>query len=724
MNAALFHFINDGMRSPALDVLFPVFSDKDLVVIPLFAALCVTLYFGGRRTRTGVLALVLALAIADFGSEEVLKPLIGAMRPYAVEDSVHLHRNGQWMEYKAVWYDLDSRKSFGMPSSHAANIAAAALVLTLLWRPLAWVAVPLAVMVGLSRVYTGNHYPVQVLAGWAWGAACGYAAWRGAFAGVNRWRGPPAPETPPRPVAAERRAFYWLLLLWGLGNFLFIHLPLFGLAGDEAQYWDWSRRMALGYYSKPPMIAYVMDLLVSAGGNQEWAIRSGAVMFSVGTLALVYALTLRMTRNERAALVAALAALAMPVSWAGSVILTIDPLLVFFWTLALYAFHGAVTARGPAWGWWLLTGFALGCGLLSKYTAGVLVLALGLYLLTVDRPRLRTAGPWVALAVALLMQGGVLYWNALHGWVSFRHTAAIGAGDHWSLGQALAQAGSYVGAQLGVASPILFGLFVWAVVVCARRYRADRDAALLALSGGTLFVFYFLVSFRNNPEPNWPVATYPAAAVALGWAYYRTPAGGRPRRWLVAALVLGCALGVSLRSTDLLYLAGSEPPPGASDEYLYLAGLRIDPTLDPTNALRGGPEIGAALREMVGEPQPFELETPPFYFSDRYMLTAWLSFYAPGRPKALCFTWEDRRNQYTVWGGWDAMEGRDAIFVTGGGRERAEAYIKAFVGAGAFASGEYLGEIEVRRGHTEIKTFGVTRFTDYYGEELNAPGDY
>lgn len=719
MDAWLFHLINDSLRSPLLDAVMPVFSDKNYVVIPGALAAVLICYFGGRYARTVVLAVVLAVAAADLGSERVLKPLFQQERPYAREDSVHLHRNGQWIAYQSEWYALDSRKSHGMPSSHAANAAAAAVVLFLARRRTAWVCVPIALLVGLSRVYTGNHYPAQVLAGFVWGGAMGYVAYRGAFWLAARIWGPPgARETDGPSYAPDRKAFHWILAIWVASTFAFLYLGVFDLAGDEAQYWDWSRRLDLCYYSKPPMVAYVIDIFASAGGNNETAIRSAAMLLSAGALALVYALTLRIARSERAALVAAVAALAMPATWAGSALITIDPILVFFWLLAMYAFHRAVAGDR---GMWALTGAALGLGMLAKFTMAVLLLSFALYLLLVDRRSLRTRGPWLALLIAFALQSGVIYWNAQHDWVSFRHTAAIGLDEGgWSLGGSLAQVAEFLGAQAGgVVSPILFGLFAWAVWQCARKARADRDAAYLLLCFGVLFAFYLVVSFTRPPQANWPVAAYPAAAVALGWAWVQRPRGRGMTRLLAAGIALGCLLGAAARSTDVVYLLGAEPSLDERDDRLHLLGMEIDPDVDPTNKLRGGRELGAALEALGYDP-----DEGPFLFSDRYQLTAWLAFYAPGRPRAYCIPIQRRMNQYDLWGGWDELVGRDGLFVTGGDAERAQMWLEFLVQNGVFEEGMCLGTYDVKRGHTVVKTFTISRLSGYTGLELVPEGRY
>jgi hypothetical protein len=54
------------------------------------------------------------------------------------------------------------------------------------------------------------------------------------------------------------------------------------LAGDEAYYWDWGRRPDWCYYSKPPMIGWMMGVIGWLTGNAEWGIRFAALLLGIG----------------------------------------------------------------------------------------------------------------------------------------------------------------------------------------------------------------------------------------------------------------------------------------------------------------------------------------------------------------------------------------------------------------------------------------------------------
>ncbi len=717
MNTALFRFVNSTLKTPWLDRVVPVFSDKDYIVIPGIVAVALALYFGNRRVRTAILALIIALGCSDAGSERVLKNLFDERRPYAEIEGVNLHRGNEWQVYNPANYAVDPRKSNAFPSSHAANVAAIAGTLATITPQTLYVTVPLALAVGFSRVYTGNHYPGDVLGGYGWGLCCAFGAVWLSRRVVRRICGP-EPTSPPEttPLSPERKTLYVLLAAWTLMNFLFVHTNGFTLAGDEAQYWDWSRRLDLSYYSKPPMIAYVIGLLAGAGGNKEWAIRSGAVLLSSLTLALIHALTVRITRRERAGLIAVAALMAMPFSWVGSVLMTIDPLLIACWTAALYTFHRAVNGDR---GMWLLTGLALGLGMLSKYTMAFAYLVFALYLLLLDRRWLRRPQPYVAVLISLACLSGVLYWNYAHDWVSLRHTAAIGADESGLSVKSVGRVFEYVGAQAGLVSPLLFGFLAWAAWKTTRRFREDRDMALLSLAALVVFGGYALISLTHRPQANWPVAAYPAAACALGALWTTQERSRRATGWLFAALALGCVLGVAVRSTSLAYtLSPQFAPPQAREDRLYLpGGLEIAPGKDPTNELVGGRELGQALSKYEGS----EKTLAPFIFSDRYQMTALAAFYTPGRPRTYCMSFGDRRlNQYDLWGGWNRLVGKDGIFVTGGDESRARLFIEGMLQRGAFKQGEYLETVEIWRGPVLVKTYTISRLFQYSGYDWTA----
>src|SRR5712691_11518113 len=67
-----------------------------------------------------------------------------------------------------------------------------------------------------------------------------------------------------------------------------------GLYPDEAQYWFWAQHPAFGYYSKPPLVAWLIWLTTAAFGDSQFAIRLAAPLLHAGAAGIIYAIGARL----------------------------------------------------------------------------------------------------------------------------------------------------------------------------------------------------------------------------------------------------------------------------------------------------------------------------------------------------------------------------------------------------------------------------------------------
>ncbi len=159
--------VQHALERPWLDPMMAAASRLCEGWVIAIAALAWALAVGRTRRRALAIAAPILLALAADGAlVQLLKVSLHLPRPLAVLGADHVH---------VLLAPLRSRS---MPSGHA---SAAATVAAYLWgrrRREAAVAGPLAVLGGVSRVYVGAHWVIDVLAGWIIGAAVGWAAAR------------------------------------------------------------------------------------------------------------------------------------------------------------------------------------------------------------------------------------------------------------------------------------------------------------------------------------------------------------------------------------------------------------------------------------------------------------------------------------------------------------------------------------------------------------------
>lgn len=356
----------------------------------------------------------------------------------------------------------------------------------------------------------------------------------------------------------------WRLVAFELG-------PL-TLMFDEAQYWTWAKDPAFGYFSKPPMVAWLIAFTTSLCGDGEACVRASSPLLHLATAFAVWLLARRMF-GPRVAAVAAVVYATMPgVSFLSGFISTDMPLLLF-WALAVFALHRAVSHDRTRD--WVAFGIAFGLGMLSKYTMVLLAPCAALFLVLSPAHRGHWRNPRLALGlvVALCVLAPNIVWNAEHGFVSVRHL-----GDNASLGGPLVhpdELGAFFAAQFAVFGPILFAVYLW-IAINGRRLAAgdSRILYLLCLSLPVLLVM-LVQSLLSRAHANWAFVTYVPASVLVAWYLC-----DRHRIVLAASFALHVTAMPVIHHYDAITGGG-------------IAGL------DPYRRMRGWDELGRGMSELL-----------------------------------------------------------------------------------------------------------------------------
>ena len=286
------------------------------------------------------------------------------------------------------------------------------------------------------------------------------------------------------------------------------HLPL---SGDEAYYWEWSRRPAYGYYDHPPMVAWLIALF-SPGHKSTFLIRLPFVLCGVGTAVCVHAFVARATKRPAAGATAALILTLAPFAIVAFFVASPDGPFLFFWSLTLWRALRALDPPTPLMRVPLAVSLAL--AFLSRLLGGLLVAGMAGALASSKAPAQTRARERLfsilGLMVFLAIVAPYLLWDASHGWTAIRfaiegrHDARFHGGNLISL----------LGLYATVLTP---GVFIAAIValyrIAKRTTIADR---VLLWSAAPLLVACLALSLREPVEFYWADGAFVSLIAAIG----------------------------------------------------------------------------------------------------------------------------------------------------------------------------------------------------------------
>ncbi|HBK05548.1 MAG TPA: UDP-phosphomannose--protein mannosyltransferase [Acetobacteraceae bacterium] len=323
------------------------------------------------------------------------------------------------------------------------------------------------------------------------------------------------------------------------------------LAPDETYYWVWSHALAGGYLDHPPMVALWIKAGTSVFGQTALGVRLLGPLAAAIASWMLFDAGRALFPGTKAGVVAAVLINASLLLGVGSVIMTPDSPLLFFWTATLWAMARVAAAKGRNEGgwWWLTAGIAAGLALDSKYTALFLWIGIGLWNVLIPSSRLwlRRWQPWAAAAAGFALFVPVVLWNAAHDWAGFVKQG--GRVQDWQPSRAIGFLAELAGSQIGLATPLVWLLCMAGLVAAVRRWRDPRWALLAALSLPPVLVFV-QHAFGDRVQGNWPAIIYPALVLAAGGLAIQD-------RWWKGAALLGfgiTALVYAQATTGLLPL--------------------------------------------------------------------------------------------------------------------------------------------------------------------------
>src|SRR5438270_10620263 len=520
-------------------------------------------------------------------------------------------------------------------------------------------------------------------------------------------------------MSATRAIWFFILALTAIRLSL---LATTDLEFDEAHYWMWSERLAPGYFSKGPAIAFVMRVSTAVFGANEFGVRFFSPILAAGTSLLLFYFARRLF-NATAGLWAVIALNVTPIFNIGAFLMTIDALSVFFWLAAMFTFWLAVE-KSPQFTWyWPLTGLLIGLGFLSKYTNAFELVSIVLVLALAPRLRQEFARPglYSLLGVFALCTLPPIIWNQQHAWVTLGHLRSRGSLEH-GFGFHPTEVLSFLGQHFLVYSPFLFLALAWGVIANWRRVNQQFKVLFLMWFGLPVFLFYLLLSVNKAAAPNWDgLAFLGFGLLAIYFWWERLEASVMLRLGAVVAILVGLIMSVIALDTDVV----------------RAAGFKLERP-DPSDRMRGWKTATNALEKMRNDLET-KLGEKLFLIADARDRASEISFYlrdkrveGPGHPPVYIPESQDMVNQFSFWPRYDEFveikpgtprpegevyteenginlfTGRNALFIRNGEKGHVPHNIQA-----AFQSVEPVETIEVRRHDRVLRTWEVFLCRNY-----------
>jgi hypothetical protein len=496
----------------------------------------------------------------------------------------------------------------------------------------------------------------------------------------------------------------------------------FELFPDESYYCMWSERMDWSFFSKGPGVATAMWLSTHLFGASEFGVRFFSPLLAFGTSLLMWNFARRLFSESIAAWTVVTMS-ALPIFNVGGLVMTIDPLSIFFWTAALLTVWRALE-ESPAFSWWWpATGALIGLGFLAKYTNAMQLLSIALLLAITSKYRgeFRRPGFYAMLGVFAVCCTPVIIWNAQHEWVTLEHlTARGGLKKPFALNPL--ELLEFIGMHFGVYSPLIFGGMATAAVWAWPRARHSFKVRFLLVFGLPLFALYFWLSLKQSGEANW---TAPGAislsllAVAL-W-HERAEKAAWARKFSIVALIIGAVMSLAVMNTEIVRIAGI---PWPYDR-------------DPAHRMRGWRTAAEKVQQVRAEIEA-QLGEPVFLIANEHEVAASLAFYmtdkrpeGPWHPPVYIpaqpyfedqFSFWPRYDQlidlppghvpedtiYTEEQGYNPFKGRTALYITDRAEEKAPSSIQK-----GFRKWEMIQCIDQKRRGLQLRQLRVFLCTNY-----------
>ncbi|MDB9824781.1 glycosyltransferase family 39 protein [Alphaproteobacteria bacterium] len=226
--------------------------------------------------------------------------------------------------------------------------------------------------------------------------------------------------------------------------------------GDEAQYWYWSTNFDWGYYSKPPLVAWIIGIFTSTFGNSIFILKLPSLLAHFLTSFVLFNLSKAFNRNTEESLWLSITYLLFFAVSLSSNIISTDPFLLLFWSSSLLFFKICLNKKSIKN--IILTSIFVALGFYAKYAMIYFFLSSIILILFTNNKKEMVKSISIISFFVLILISPHLYWVYSTNWVTFIHT-----GDNFNWNASLynfEQLINFIVSQFFISTPIILFIFI------------------------------------------------------------------------------------------------------------------------------------------------------------------------------------------------------------------------------------------------------------------------
>ncbi len=305
--------------------------------------------------------------------------------------------------------------------------------------------------------------------------------------------------------------FLLLLLILFLRIYLnaYLNVPLHF---DEAQYWSWSLSPAWGYFSKPPLLAWIISISNYTCGDSEFCIRLPVPILYFFATIFVYFSTRILTQNNFISSFSAIIFNLIPGITFSSFITTTDVPLILFSSIFIFLFLIIYKKNNPSYFHFFLLSIIFSLGFLSKYAMVYFLISLfsALVFFKNIRTKFFNSKGIVFLFTFFIFILPHLYWNFENGFVTINHT--VHNANFKSINLNLKQPLLFIFSQF-----IVFGIYPLFLIIqkLFKHKQLNEEKKILLIFFFTPIIIISLLSLFSRANANWAAVGFPSGIVFL-----------------------------------------------------------------------------------------------------------------------------------------------------------------------------------------------------------------